>query len=130
MDRVLVGAERIALRAPAAPGEYRIEVLAGGRPFYSGVLRVESGEGLFARGDVNDDGAVLLTDAVRILGHLFRSEGAPRCLDAADVDDNGIVDIADAIFLLQVLFQGMGPLPYPGGAVPGPDAAIDGLPCE
>ena len=130
LEPVLVSAGRVALRAPAIPGDHAIEVLAGGERIHAGALSIEVGEGRFRRGDVDGDGVVILTDAIRILGHLFRSESAPRCLDAADTDDSGAVDITDAIFLLQILFQGLGPLSYPGGATPGPDAGIDELPCE
>jgi len=130
MEPVLFTSARVALRGPLVPGDHALEVLADGDLIHSGVLRVERGDGRFLRGDVDGDGAVILTDAIRILGHLFRSESAPRCLDAADTDDNGMVDITDAIFLLQVLFQGLGPLSYPGGAFAGPDAGVDELSCE
>jgi hypothetical protein len=130
MEPVLFTSARVALRGPRVPGDHTLEVLADGELIHSGVLRVEVGGGRFLRGDVDGDGTVILTDAIRILGHLFRSESPPRCLDAADIDDNGIVDITDAIFLLQVLFQGLGPLSYPGGAIAGPDAGIDELSCE
>jgi hypothetical protein len=42
----------------------------------------------FVRGDVDSDGAVDLTDAVRILDHLFLGGPPPECLDAADTDDD------------------------------------------
>ncbi len=41
-------------------------------------------ESSFLRGDVDGDGRVQLTDAVRLFEHLFREGSEPGCLDAAD----------------------------------------------
>ncbi len=60
------------------------------------------------RGDVNDDGAIDLSDAVFVLRHLFSGGEAPR--GPADVNGDGDVNIADPIYLLAHLFLG-GPAP-------------------
>ncbi len=69
---------------------------------------------LVARGDVNVDGRLDISDPVGLLGYLFL--GAPAaCPAAGDVDADGVQTITDAIVLLMHLFQGGTPLR--GGAV-------------
>jgi hypothetical protein len=83
----------------------------------------------FRRGDIDNDGRVILSDAIRLLNHLFLAAPVPSCADAADVDDNGILAINDAIFLLNHLFLS-GPKPPPPGLECGPDPTPDPLgPC-
>jgi hypothetical protein len=86
---------------------------------------------------VDSDGAVDLTDAVRILDHLFLGGPAPECLDAADTDDDAELSLTDPIVVLSWLFLG-GPAPEPpsptAGSYPGGDCgtdptASDGLDC-
>ena len=85
-------------------------------------------EVLFRRGDVNDDGVVDLSDAVRLLLGLFR--GAPLgCRRAADVDDDGQPRINDAVMILNYLFHS-GPSPAAPHRACGLDATTDGLECE
>ncbi len=84
--------------------------------------------GTFVRGDANADGALDLSDAVRVLLGLFAGAAA-QCPDAHDANDSGNLDIADAIFILAHLFAS-GPdmaLPYP---LPGCDTTTDALLCE
>jgi hypothetical protein len=72
----------------------------------------------FVRGDVDANGGIEVTDAIRVLGFLFL--GSPQsfeCSDAADVDDNEAIEITDAIRVLGWLFLGSEP-PLP----PSPDA--------
>jgi hypothetical protein len=84
----------------------------------------------FIRGDVDENGALELTDAVGILSYLFLAGGiAPRCGDIADVTDDGKVDISDPIHLVVYLFQG-GPVPSPPVATPGLDLTPDNLGCS
>ncbi|MCZ6792912.1 MAG: hypothetical protein O7J95_04785, partial [Planctomycetota bacterium] len=64
----------------------------------------------FVRGNANGDGAVDLSDAVAILGHLFLGGPTPGCLESADANDSGGVDLSDAVYLLSHLFLG-GPAP-------------------
>lgn len=82
----------------------------------------------FRRGDIDGDAAFSVTDAVRLLGQLFRSE-ALSCADASDVNDDGRVNISDAVFLLSFLFRsGEEPTaPFPGL---GSDPTADDLDCE
>jgi hypothetical protein len=88
-----------------------------------------AGSGSFVRGDVSRDGAVNLTDAVRILHFLFLGGAQPTCMDAADADDNGHVMLTDAVYLLNHLFLGASAprAPYPQCGV---DPTVDSLSCE
>lgn len=84
----------------------------------------------FLRGDVDGSGRLAVSDAIRILVHLFQGDPtAVPCADAADADDSGAIDLADAVQLLSGLFLGgMAPAaPFPGC---GPDPTEDGLGCE
>jgi hypothetical protein len=82
----------------------------------------------FIRGDANGDGAVSISDGVKVLRHLFAAV-TTDCQDALDTDDNEILDITDAIRILDYLFQN-GPAP----AAPFPSAGVDpagaGLGCS
>ena len=76
---------------------------------------------VFRRGDPNVDGAVNLTDAISILGHLFQGAGELPCMASADVDGNKELQLADPILLLRYLFQGADqaiPSPGPGECAP------------
>ena len=81
----------------------------------------------FIRGDYNGDGSVDVSDAVKIVFHLF-SGADLACRDAADIDDDEQLNITDAVRLLGHLFRGGPPPadPYPGA---GPDPAGDALDC-
>ena len=91
---------------------------------------VEVGQGSgdkFRRGDADDNGAVNLTDAVRLLGHLFQGGTAPSCPDAADMDDDAALKITDAVYLLASLFRGGAAPPPPGVEACGADPTQDEL---
>jgi hypothetical protein len=83
----------------------------------------------FVRGDVSGDGAIVISDVIRILGFMFGTEDRVTCLDAADVNDDGIINLADAIILLGYLFAN-GPAPPPPHPEFGPDPTPDTLRCE
>jgi hypothetical protein len=83
----------------------------------------------FKRGDVDVNGSLEITDAIKVLGYLFLGEGAPTCLDAADNDDDGTVNITDAVYSLSFLFLG-GPAPKSPFPECGVDPVIDALGCE
>jgi VCBS repeat protein len=81
----------------------------------------------FVRGDANGDGAVDLSDPIRILFALFASEWLP-CDDAADADDSGFLDLADPVRLLAHLFLGGAAPPAPGPDC-GAETTLDPLGC-
>ena len=90
----------------------------------------ESSAVVFLRGDPNADGAADISDALTILGLLFRGEPLSiECDKAADVVDDGTVDLTDAVRLLDFLFRGGLPLPAPFPAC-GEDPTPDELPCQ
>ena len=60
---------------------------------------------VFTRGDANLDRALDVSDAARILGHIFLGE-ALGCEDSADADGDQKIDIADAVHVLGFLFLG------------------------
>ena len=80
----------------------------------------------FRRGDVNDDGAADIADAISVLSHLFGDDPVPGCPDTADANDDGALDIADAIAILSYLFSD-GTVPPPGADDCGPDPTDDTL---
>lgn len=82
----------------------------------------------FRRGDLNEDGAIDISDPIAGLICLFAC--IPACPDAHDVNDDGAWDIADPIYELGYLFNGgpAPPEPFPGC---GGDATdIDALFCS
>ncbi len=94
--------------------------LAGDNPESPEVAVSLAGEGRWrvTPGDANRDGALDLSDAVRILLSLFAC-GERACPEAQDADDSGAVEVTDAIFLLIHLFrQGPGPQICPFDASP------------
>lgn len=104
----------LQLRNPCVPGAAFVRGDVGGRSF---------------RGSLPSDGSANLTDAVRILGHLFLGTlPVLECEKAADVNDSGGIDLNDAVRLLRYLFFGdAAPAPpFPG---PGNDPTADGLSC-
>jgi hypothetical protein len=85
-------------------------------------------DGQLRRGDVDQSGALDITDAIQLLGYLFLGTAAPPCADAADADDNGTHDITDAIRILGYLFLGSAPPAAPGPDGCGLDPTEDLLP--
>jgi hypothetical protein len=83
----------------------------------------------FIRGDLNGDTAVLMSDVVYLMRHLY-VPGSPEavCFDAADANDDGQITYADASHLLRYLYSvGVEPsAPFPDC---GPDPTTDGLGC-
>ena len=88
----------------------------------------------FLRGDVNDSGALEVTDAINFLTWMFLGGPAPGCMDAADADNNGTLGLSDGINILTFLFGGGDALPEGGllgdGCAPDPEGEDDGLLCE
>ncbi|MCZ6792666.1 MAG: dockerin type I domain-containing protein, partial [Planctomycetota bacterium] len=82
----------------------------------------------FRRGDVDANGSLNLSDAVRVLNYLFRGGPAPGCFQSADANDDGRVNITDGVVILRHLFQGGRPPAEPFAAC-GPDPTADTLSC-
>ncbi len=119
-DRSVVvasGEKRLRLGFPPA-GDYYIAVRnlrSRNEPF-----QIEAGTGARAlRGDVDENKALDISDAIATLERLFKG-GAAICMAAADVDGTGIVDLSDPINLLLYMFVGgdqpAAPFPACGGA--------------
>jgi hypothetical protein len=83
---------------------------------------------VFKRGDLNDDGAITISDPILLLRVMFLGREI-RCLESADIEDNGALTVADPIRLLGYLFAGRAPPPPPFDA-PGADVDGDDLGCE
>ncbi len=84
----------------------------------------------FQRGDSNIDSRFDISDAVAIIGYLFRGE--PKrlpCEDAADTNDDSQIDLTDAVFSLGYFFLG-GPNPPAPHFECGPDPTEDAFGCE
>lgn len=83
---------------------------------------------LFIRADCNGDGAVDISDPVRILDYLFASGASLTCRDSCDANDDGATDVADAVSMLSGLFSTATPFPPPGSMC-GPDPTADSIGC-
>ncbi len=57
------------------------------------------------RGDVNDDGAITITDETLLIDYLLGVNVAPFNQNNADVDENGFISIADATALIDLLLS-------------------------
>ncbi len=89
---------------------------------------IEGGK-IFIRGDMDADGRLTLTDALRILHALFAGQmDQVKCQDAVDADDDGRMNMTDAIVILSFLFQSAPP-PRPPSPDPGIDPTPDDLTC-
>ena len=84
----------------------------------------------FVRGDTDQDGSVIITDGIFILGFLFLGTNDElSCHDAADVDDSGSLELSDAIYLFNWLFLGGEEPPAPGPDACGVDPTKDCVDC-
>ncbi len=113
---VLIGDQGVKVAFTSSNGTITIEEEQVGTPF--------------RRGDSDGNHEMQLTDAVRILNHLFLGTGVLNCRDAADADDNGAVELTDAVRILNVLFLGIGVIPPPGSSACGTDPGPVTLGCE
>jgi len=99
------------------------------------VSKALNGASIFNRGDLNGDGKVDLTDAMKNLNYSFNNGQRPECLDAADVNDDGNIDVSDPIYSLLYSFRGGNNPPAPferdidGNLIPGVDPTLDDLGC-
>jgi hypothetical protein len=96
--------------------------------FVSCQIIYPSGDPLFLRGDLNDDGTMDLSDGISLLSYLFTSGTEPGCLDGGDTNDDGTLNLADAIVILSHLFTGGPPPmdPYNGCGI---DPTADSIDC-
>jgi hypothetical protein len=85
--------------------------------------------GSFARGDLNADGGMNITDPISTFNYLFLNGGSVACLDAADSNDDQVVNITDGVYSLNFLYLGgpRPPAPFPSC---GQDPTPDELPCD
>jgi hypothetical protein len=83
-------------------------------------------DGIFIRGDANDDDSVNVSDMIYISNYLFDSGPAPANFDAADANDDGFVNVSDFGYLNNYLFNG-GPQPPGPFATEGIDLTPDDL---
>ena len=82
-----------------------------------GTVTVESGAvtAKFKRGDLNNDGAQDLSDAIMLLGFLYLGQPATLICEAAGrLNEGNDVDLSDAIYLLGFLYLGTAAPPYAG----------------
>ena len=85
----------------------------------------------YVRGDINDDLRVDVSDAVRLLLHLFAGRVA-ACPAAGDSNGDSEVDVSDVAYLLNHLFRGGPPVPppFPGCGVVPPGQSCDAHACS
>jgi hypothetical protein len=81
----------------------------------------------FVRGDATGDDGVDLSDAVRVLLHLYAGASL-ECPDTADFDDNELLNLSDPIAILNYLFRD-GAAPRPPFPDPGLDPSGTALGC-
>ena len=96
---------------------------------YTKEVTVEPGPPTFRRGDVNQDTRIDITDALALLGFLFRQGVPPACAKAADANDDGRINLLDAIAIPGSLFGRIEALPAPAGEC-GVDPTLDELGCD
>jgi len=90
-------------------------VLAGSLCICAGSIARGQGS-FFVRGDVDQDGVVLINDPIALLTSLFGGPAPPLpCEDAGDANDDELLDLGDPVYLLAFLFAGGAapPDPYP-----------------
>ncbi len=120
---------KIIVEVPEGSGAVEVTVRNSNGQEASGVTFTYIEEGsVFVRGDANNDGAVDISDAVAVVGHLFLGMDL-GCQDAADADDDEQLVITDAVYLLDFLFRSGAP-PAPPYPASGTDPDGDILGCD
>ena len=66
----------------------------------------EEPEPTFTRGDVNGDGNVNITDAIKLINYLANGNSDGINLNAADCNEDSSINITDAIVLINFLQNG------------------------
>lgn len=123
----------VAAAAPPLTGQVGLMTHLVETVVYFDNFRVEalsdpSHETRFLRGDVNDDGTIDISDAIRLLNWLFLGGEQVPCKAAGDANGDGTLDISDAPRLLRYVFSSGSPpvAPFPHCGVP-PETALE---CE
>lgn len=83
---------------------------------FTGTYYCQGTVAVYALGDVDASGVLTLSDAIRLINHLFRGAPAPAC-DNGDVNCDGKLTTVDAIRLIQHMFKSGPPLPDSCGEV-------------
>lgn len=83
---------------------------------FTGTYYCQGTVAVYALGDVDASGALTLSDAIRLINHLFRGAPAPAC-DNGDVNCDNQLTTADVIRLIQHMFKSGPPLPESCGEV-------------
>ncbi|MCA8962240.1 MAG: hypothetical protein KDC38_17065 [Planctomycetes bacterium] len=84
----------------------------------------------FIRGDVDQDGSILINDPILSLVGIFTPGASIPCVAAADANDDGLWNVADPVYQLSYLFIAGAPpppLPFPDCGV---DPTFDALDCQ
>ncbi|MBI4584401.1 MAG: IPT/TIG domain-containing protein [Planctomycetes bacterium] len=124
-----IDAGRIEMDTPAVPEgtrEAAIAISVDGGPFveWGQKFQYQDGRPAFVRGDVSQNGAVDISDAVALGEYLTAASAGIPNIDAIDVNDDGLINTGDFVVLTGFLYQGKGsiPPPYPqAGMDPTPD---------
>lgn len=78
-------------------------------PQYCGELLVSLGCCIGIRGDLNDDGAVNISDMTYLVAFLFSGGSPPVCEEEGDVNGDAAINISDMTYLVAFLFSGGAP---------------------
>ena len=128
---VFLGGDRVRVTTPAVPeGTQAVDVVVTLGGAESATLQdgftYEPDGPSFRRGDVDESGALTVTDAVLLSDLIFgRSTNFPDARDASDANDDGVVDQADISAILSVISGDVDVLPEPFqtlGLDPTPDS--------
>jgi hypothetical protein len=120
--------ELVVLSPSHDAGEVTV-LVSNGAAQHTVLFQYQQEGGLFVRGDVDGDGAIMINDAIWILHYLFASGPANDCMDSADVNDDGHIDLSDPVSVLSYLFAG-GDQPPPPFPEPGEDPTPDQISCD
>ena len=77
---------------------------ANGSPIYNQSVIIS--KPAFARGDVNGDGSVSISDVTALIDYLLNGNPSSISLSAADCNQDGSVSIGDVTVLIDYLLKG------------------------
>ena len=125
-------AKRLVVEAPATQVPLRGDIVVRTPGGTSALPNAYASFGRsFIRCDCNGDGAVDLSDAIRMLDHLFLEGPACACREAGDCNGDDEIDVSDPVFNLIHLFleprvQPPAPFPEPGTDPTAPLCGFEG----